>query len=786
MTLSFNTNQPAYRDLRGVVAERTEPLVFWIGAGASANAGLPTWSGLRDSLLSDLKEKARSHTGDAREHFESRHRTISGFDDTWLAFSRLRDALGETTFRACIRRELQPASSVEIPQLYKNIWRVRPAGILNLNLDRLATRAFHAGDTEGQPIGFLGFNVGENTHILKQHNPFIVNLHGNIGDQNSWVLTRESLTALTERESYRNFLNACLSSKTVVFIGLTVDDIAVGGHLRRVRNIAEGTGRHFWIADDSSVEMNSWAEELGLSVVNYSTGNDDHSEVNELFADLLSYVSEDEPQWPVVSASSEEPLELPPPSELATRDPNEIRELLNIAANEILESRTERAYEEFSEFCEEYDEAIYRAWYLRDEEGHNQLLDYTLEEKVDEGAFGEVYCSQGEGEQVAVKVLHERVRRERRMLETFRRGIHSMKILEKRSVDGVVNFKDASEIPAFVVMDWVRGPTLTEAVEANQIDSWDLILEVALQVAEIVHSAHRVPERVLHRDLRPNNVMLKRWWSTSRVDVIVLDFDLSWHRGSVERSIEYEAAPNGYLAPEQLKHEEDDVSTRHAAVDSFGLGMTIYFMLKQTPPVPGVHKHDDWAEQVDQAAERLDCSRWRSVPDRVARVIKNATRHSQHQRWDLSQILGELQLLLEALRHPDKITSSEMIAQELAARIPQSGRMSWDPDDHVSEFNTPTGTHFELGSNEEESTVTLRIGWKSQGRHEHQSVAKWIPDAVERTQARLSKGDWSLEDVSYSNDQANIVAMADAKEVRDDFDGYSTSIGDAIAEMTFG
>lgn len=783
--MGFNKDQPAYRDLRNVVAERTEQLVFWIGAGVSAQAGLPTWSDLLDSLLEDLTEKARSHTGEDREYLEGIRDKISDFDDPWLTFSRLKDVLGRATFRQGIRRELQPAPGRNIPKLYENIWNIRPAGVLNLNLDRLATKAFHTAETEGQPSEFDGYRVGENVYILKMAQPFIVNLHGNLDDQSSWVLTKEDLTALTEQEEYRHFINTCLSSKTVVFLGLSLADTAVSGHLHRLQDVTSGTGRHFWITDQSDVETDAWAEDIGISVINYEATDGDHSELNTLFDGLLSYVSEDEQHWPVVAPPSRDSLDLPSPSELAKREPNEVRELLNIAANEILEDRTQKAYEEFSEFCEEYDEAMHRAWFLRDKEGHNQLLDYTLEEKVAEGAFGTVYRSELDGESVAIKVLHERIRREQRMLETFRRGIHSMKILEKREVDGVVTFKDASEIPAFVVMDWVRGPTLTEAVNASELDTWDQLLSVAIQVADIVHTAHTVPERVLHRDLRPNNIMLRRWWTDHQVDVVVLDFDLSWHRGAVERSIEYESAPNGYLAPEQLRHADSDVSTRHAAVDSFGLGMSIYFMLNQEPPVPGAHKRDDWSQKVDEAADRLSCHEWRSLPKRMARLIKKGTEHQQHKRWDVAQMLGELRLLRDALREPENVNSAEMIAQELAARIPQSERMAWNPDTHVSEFKTPTGTHFKLGANEGEGTIELQVGWRSQGRREHTSVAKYIPEATDRAKGMLRKATWSIEQATSSRDQANIVANVSAQKIRDDFDRFVTSIGDAISEMSF-
>lgn len=42
-----------------------------------------------------------------------------------------------------------------------------------------------------------------------------------------------------------------------------------------------------------------------------------------------------------------------------------------------------------------------------------------------------------------------------------------MHILGEHNVDGVVTYRDSSEIPAFAVIDWVEGPSLQEAVESK-------------------------------------------------------------------------------------------------------------------------------------------------------------------------------------------------------------------------------------------------------------------------------------------------------------------------------
>jgi serine/threonine protein kinase len=101
--------------------------------------------------------------------------------------------------------------------------------------------------------------------------------------------------------------------------------------------------------------------------------------------------------------------------------------------------------------------------------------------------------------------------------------------------------------------------------------------------------------------------MLNDYYSaTGEWQVVVLDFDLSWHRGSVERSVVHGSTLLGYLAPEQIQPIQG-VSTRHAAVDSFGLGMLLFFLISGHNPLPDEHRHGNWIELVRSAAERKPC-----------------------------------------------------------------------------------------------------------------------------------------------------------------------------------
>ncbi|MGU3418522.1 hypothetical protein [Methylobacterium sp. D54C] len=58
MDLPVNLDQPSYQNLRTHYAERRREIVFWVGAGASADAGLPVWPVLKTQIIAQALETA--------------------------------------------------------------------------------------------------------------------------------------------------------------------------------------------------------------------------------------------------------------------------------------------------------------------------------------------------------------------------------------------------------------------------------------------------------------------------------------------------------------------------------------------------------------------------------------------------------------------------------------------------------------------------------------------------------------------------------------------------------
>ena len=203
------------------------------------------------------------------------------------------------------------------------------------------------------------------------------------------------------------------------------------------------------------------------------------------------------------------------------------------------------------------------------------------------GGMGFVYEAHqsGANRTVALKIL----RRDRGFgPEEEERLLREGQILASLNDRGIVSCHDvgvtADQRP-YILMEWVDGKTLAEALEAHQqagenAFSLEEAIEIIIPAARAMRAAH--DKGCFHRDLKPGNIMLTyadagttpKLPPISACQVKVLDFGLA-----VRRLPDGGAAPltspggsEGYEAPEQ-KEPGGKVSER---TDVYGLAARVY------------------------------------------------------------------------------------------------------------------------------------------------------------------------------------------------------------------
>ncbi len=545
-------------------------------------------------------------------------------------------------------------------------------------------------------------------------------------------------------------------------------------------------GDHFWITHRNDRKTIDWAENAGLRIIYYEVTTEGHADLFQSLQGLRAFTSKDEVPPPVIPSKSKGVTTLlPAPDDLERESPEQIRLALNAAAVEILNKEADLSVKEYEAFWKKYSEAIYRAWSVNTDPRNRVLFGHQIDGEHAHGAFGRVFKAKApSGQVVAIKVLHGDVRTDKAMLDSFRRGVRSMQILSRRAIEGIVPYRLAWEIPACAVMDFIDGPNLEEAVESGYLDDWPDIISISLQLAKIIERAHLLPERVLHRDVRPANVMLKDYYAdNSKLRVVVLDFDLSWHQGAVGQSIDWSKSISGFVAPE-LTVDSRRGFTRSALVDSFGIGMTFFFVASGEKPLYLQHQHGDWRDTLKERIVKRGCKQWRSLPVRFARLIDFATRNKQTERWDMTRIRGELERLQLALQSPKTIQSAEMLAEEISCRCDLiAAAYEWDVD--RNESITTLRSQIRIIGNETTRRVELKVNWTNMGQDAYKNIAKYVMKARDQSYSKLKRAGWRVESAKLDVIDAGIEASCAVSDLKDRLDEASSAANEAIKLFQF-
>ena len=205
---------------------------------------------------------------------------------------------------------------------------------------------------------------------------------------------------------------------------------------------------------------------------------------------------------------------------------------------------------------------------------------YQIDEKIGEGAMGEVYRARDLklNRAVALKFIPAALVNEAQRLNRFEREAQLLAALNHPNIAAIHGVEEYLGKP-FLVMELVEGETLADHLLAGELPIADA-LRLALQIADALKAAHK--QGIIHRDLKPANIKI-----TPDGIIKVLDFGLAKQFQDTSKEIDSEAATlhaltmaggvigtPAYMAPEQALGQAAD---RRA--DFFSFGAILYEML---------------------------------------------------------------------------------------------------------------------------------------------------------------------------------------------------------------
>jgi serine/threonine protein kinase len=781
----------SFYELQRIISEKSKPIVFWTGAGVSAPI-LPSWKSLLDAVIKVAEMKVSTISDN--KHLIASIKSAETETDLWRSFERLssiEQGIGPESFRSVVSEALGPSNSADIPEVQKLLWQFSPKGVVTLNLDLFTQRS--ATELKSRvPIVIAPSQFGKNLSVFKEIRPFIAYPHGLLDDFHSWTFTSSVLAKRLADKEYLTWVTTLLASHTVVFLGVTADDLAVGGLMEKLMRKTGGEFRgNYWITGRNDSATDHWAEERGIRVIRYEVDGNDHSDLLALLKEIQQHRPTESPllELPILATLSHAPCSdsdvLPPADEIDLRDKESLRRVLNAHANDIFSRNNDNIAgrdEEFRRFLTEYEDAVHNSYHTSIAPGKNSFLGYMLQGRADGGAFGNVFHALDKfGNSVAIKILHAEKLNDQEFYRNFRRGVNSLKILSERRVDGIVGFKDAVEIPPSLVMEWVDGTTLSQAAHLPELSDWGSRFKLLLRLTEILSHSHSLPERVLHRDLRPANIMIRNFFTApEELDVVVLDFDLSWHKGAEDHSVMYSPAM-GYLAPEQRRRIAK-VGTKSTLVDSYGFGMVAYYLIARIDPIPDQHLIANWDKNLEDLARSNPFVALSCGPRRMVRMIKKCTLENQHQRMQISQAQGELQSIVEYLDNPELLSSTSLITEELAATTDHMSGYIWDDERSSADTQVSAERATSLRADISSQTIVLKIDWMNTGVQDWGQINRLVERGLPKMLDSLTTAGWQTSHTKQAR-SFTVQAMIDANEVAGNVRVHAAALDKALAQV---
>ena len=202
---------------------------------------------------------------------------------------------------------------------------------------------------------------------------------------------------------------------------------------------------------------------------------------------------------------------------------------------------------------------------------------YEAVRKLGKGGMGIVYLARDTQlpREVAIKLLLPSFQFDKHVLSRFRREAEAIAGLNHANIVQIFDATESEDFGYFIAMEYVAGGSLDDLLKAKGRMELPRAKEIATAILRALSYAHK--QRVVHRDLKPTNVLL-----TADGTPKVVDFGLAQLRGPSDLSVTgYGMGTPYYVAPEQ---QRDARNTDHRA-DLFAFGATLYHMVTGERPV---------------------------------------------------------------------------------------------------------------------------------------------------------------------------------------------------------
>ena len=293
-----------------------------------------------------------------------------------------------------------------------------------------------------------------------------------------------------------------------------------------------------------------------------------------------------------------------------------------------------------------------------------QIGKYQILDSIGSGGFGSVYLARDVwiNKKVAIKVPHkqgdnfEKLLREPRLLA----------VLDHPNIVSVITAEKTNDV-FYIVMEYVDGTSLEQLLRKSKRVELKQALSWFLQINDAITYAHR--KNILHRDIRPANVLISREGHVKVADLGTSRYLLDHPFASTR------IGSPPYMAPEHFQGRATLQS------DLYSFGVLMYECLTGTLPF-----FDKNPQRLAQLARQGHFKQPHEINDKIPTemsfIVCKAMHRQQSQRYVSAQELGvDLKKVRDKMRQPRPSASQELAHLVDSGKVNPSIRLGVIPRD---------------------------------------------------------------------------------------------------------
>jgi serine/threonine-protein kinase len=286
-----------------------------------------------------------------------------------------------------------------------------------------------------------------------------------------------------------------------------------------------------------------------------------------------------------------------------------------------------------------------------------KIGEYRVEKMLGEGGMGQVYAAKQPviGKRVAVKILKAAFSNDAELVRRFLGEARAVNKIGHPNIIDIFSFGQLPDGRQYFVMEFLEGETLGERIAREPLEPEEA-KRLLIQACNALEAAHR--ERVVHRDLKPDNLWIARPKHGASF-IKVLDFGIAKLIETEMVNVTQTGVTMGtpmYMSPEQCIGQNVDHRT-----DIYAMGAMLYQIFAGRLPFDG----RTFAEVVAQQLTAVPAppSQFRPMPAKLEQLILACLEKDAGKR---PQTAAELAVMLEAALDPSAPKTQSPMARTVA------------------------------------------------------------------------------------------------------------------------